>query len=295
MPIKIGLLFDGRYKIQARIGHGGMAEVYEATDVINKRIVAIKLIREEIMKDPINLRRFENEASIAASLSHPNIVGVYNHGTYEGRPYIANEFIRGQTLKEVLDFRGALPIQECFQYMLQLTSALEYAHKHNIVHRDIKPDNIFVMPDGTIKVGDFGIAQTTNIDDSLTKNTEDIIGSVHYLAPEVIQGHMASPQSDIYSMGVTFFEMLSGHTPFEKDSAVNVAVAHVREKFPSIKKYCPLCPKEIEKIIFKATKKNKKDRYESSKAFYDDLLLVSKNPELMKEHKSLFARIFGFK
>ena len=296
MPLNIGGLFDGRFKILARIGHGGMAEVYEAQDIINKRTVAIKLIREDIMTDPINLRRFENEATIAASLSHPNIVAVYNHGTYEGRPYIANEYIKGQTLKEMLDFRGTLSLQEAVSYMLQLTSALSYAHYHGIVHRDIKPDNIFVMPDGTIKLGDFGIAQANGMaDDSLTKNKESIIGSVHYLAPEIIQGHPASGQSDIYAIGVTFFEVLTGHVPYEKDNAINIAVAHVREKFPSVRKYAPNCPKEIERIIYKATKKSKKDRYQSVKEFHDELEAASNNPELMKEHKSFIARFFGFK
>lgn len=295
MPITIGSLFDDRYKILARIGHGGMAEVYEAQDIINKRTVAIKLIREDIMKDPINLRRFENEATIAASLSHPNIVAVFNHGTYEGRPYIANEYIKGQTLKDMLDFRGAISLQETVSYILQLTSALDYAHKHGIVHRDVKPDNIFVMSDGTIKLGDFGIAQANGIDDGLTKNQEDIIGSVHYLAPEIIQGHPASGQSDIYAAGVTFFETLTGHAPFEKDSAVNIAVAHIREKFPSVRKYFPMCPREIEKIIYKATKKNRKDRYLTAEEFNHDLQNVADDPELMKEHKSLFSKLFGFK
>lgn len=295
MPLNIGGLFDGRFKILARIGHGGMAEVYEAQDIINKRKVAIKLIREDIMKDPVNLRRFENEATIAASLSHPNIVAVYNHGTFEGRPYIANEYVKGQTLKDMLDFRGTLSLQETVSYILQLTSALSYAHYHGIVHRDIKPDNIFVMTDGTIKLGDFGIAQANGIDDGLTKNNEDIIGSVHYLAPEIIQGHPASGQSDIYAVGVTFFECLTGHVPFEKDTAVNIAVAHVREKFPSVRKYIPTCPREIEKIIFKSTKKNKKERYLTAKEFHDELELVSQNPELMKEHKGFIARFFGFK
>ena len=235
--IKIGSLVDGRYRIEARIGHGGMAEVYEATDIINKRRVAIKMIREDVMKNPINLRRFQNEATIASSLNHPNIVKVYNHGTIEGRPYIANEFIRGQSMKEMLDFRTSIPIAEAVSYMLQLTSALFYAHQHNIIHRDIKPHNIFVMPDGTIKLGDFGIAQAGGVDDSFTK-TSEIVGSVHYLAPEISQGKPASIQSDIYAAGVTFYELLTGHVPFDKDTPVNVAVAHVKERFPPVFNGC---------------------------------------------------------
>ena len=295
MAVKIGVVFDDRYKIQARIGHGGMAEVYEAVDIINKRTVAIKLIREDIMMDPINMRRFENEATIAASLSHPNIVGVYNHGTYSGRPYIVNEFMKGQTLKEILDFRGSIPLGETLSYLLQLTSALSYAHAHGIVHRDVKPDNIFVLNDGTIKLSDFGIAQASGIDDGLTKNQENIIGSVHYLAPELIQGKVATAQSDVYAVGITFFEMLTGHVPFERDSAVNIAVAHIRDKFPSVRKYLPSISKEIERIIYKATKKNKKDRYLSMNEFYDDLLNAKNNPEISEERKGLLSRIFGFK
>ncbi len=292
--IKIGALVDGRYRIEARIGHGGMAEVYEATDIINKRKVAIKMIREDVMKNPINLRRFQNEATIASSLNHPNIVKVFNHGTIEGRPYIANEYVRGQSMKDMLDFRTSIPIAEAVSYMLQLTSALFYAHQHNIIHRDIKPQNIYVMPDGTIKLGDFGIAQAGGVDDSFTK-TSEIVGSVHYLAPEISQGKPASIQSDIYAAGVTFYELLTGHVPFDKDTPVNVAVAHVKEKFPPVKKYVPNCPKEIEKIIINATRKRLSDRYKGADEFYDDLLEISKHPELLKEKKPLISRIFGFK
>jgi len=292
--IKIGALVDGRYRIEARIGHGGMAEVYEATDIINKRKVAIKMIREDVMKNPINLRRFKNEATIASSLNHPNIVKVFNHGTIEGRPYIANEYVRGQNMKDMLDFRTSIPIAEAVSYMLQLTSALFYAHQHNIIHRDIKPQNIYVMPDGTIKLGDFGIAQAGGVDDSFTK-TSEIVGSVHYLAPEISQGKPASIQSDIYAAGVTFYELLTGHVPFDKDTPVNVAVAHVKEKFPPVKKYVPNCPKEIEKIIANATRKRLNDRYKGADEFYDDLLEISKHPELLKEKKPLILRIFGFK
>lgn len=291
--IRIGALVDGRYRINARIGHGGMAEVYEATDIINKRKVAIKLIREDVMINPINLRRFQNEATIASSLSHPNIVKVYNHGTIEGRPYIANEYVKGRTMKDMLDFRTSIPIAEAVGYMLQLSSALFYAHQHNIIHRDIKPQNIYVMPDGTIKLGDFGIAEAEGIEGP--KKKSEIVGSVHYLAPEISQGKPASIQSDIYSMGVTFFELLTGHVPFEKDTPVNVAVAHVKEKFPSVKKYLPACPKEIEKIISKATKKNLKERYKGANELYEDLLELNKNPLVLKEKKSILARIFGFK
>ena len=295
MPIKIGSLVDGRYRITARVGHGGMAEVYEANDIISKKTVAIKLIREDVMKNPINLRRFENEATIAASLNHPNIVKVYNHGTIEGVPYIANEFIKGQSLKETLDFRGSLSLQESIDDMLQLASALFYAHQHSIIHRDVKPDNLYLMSDGTIKLGDFGIAQTDNQMNTSKLDEKEIVGSVHYLAPEITRGDPASAQSDIYAAGVTFFELLSGHLPFNKSTAIDIAIAHVNERFPSIKKYLPNCPKEIERIISKCVRKNPKDRYQNARQLYDDLMEIKNKPELLKENKSFFARLFGFK
>jgi len=294
MEIKIGQMLDGRYMITSRIGHGGMAEVYEANDIISKRIVAIKLIKEEVMKNPVNLKRFENEATIAASLNHPNIVKVYNNGIARGVPYIVHEFVKGQTLKDVLDFRGSLSINEALSYMLQLTNGMYYAHQHGIVHRDIKPDNIFVMPDGMIKIGDFGIALAEGVKE-VTKDSKDIIGSVHYLAPEVVKGSHASSKSDIYAMGITFFEMITGHVPFDNSNPVNIAVSHIKDRFPSPRKYLPDCPKEVEKIIFTATKKDPKERYGTSNDFYNDLMDLKKKPELLKEKKGLLSRIFGFK
>ena len=293
MPLKIGSLVDDRYRINARIGHGGMAEVYEGTDIITKRVVAIKLIREDVMKDPVNLRRFQNEASIAASLNHSNIVKVYNHGTIDGVPYIANEYIKGQNLKEVLDFRSALPLEEAIDYMIQLAAALSYAHAHGIVHRDVKPDNLYVMGDGTIKLGDFGIAQ--NEINEINSINSEIVVSVHYLAPEITLGKPATGRSDIYSAGVTFFELITGRVPFNKQKAIDIAVAHVKEKFPSVKKYLPNCPKEVERIISKCTMKNPKDRYETADELYKDLLKLKEDPKNFKEKKNIFSKIFGFK
>lgn len=293
MPLKIGTILDERYRVISRIGHGGMSEVYEANDIINRKTVAIKMIREDVMKNPINFRRFQNEATIMASLKHINIVKVYDHGTVEGRPYIVNEYISGQTLKDVLDFNNKLSLSEALSVMVQLTSALAYAHSHGIIHRDIKPQNLYILSDGLVKLGDFGIAESENIANEET--TKDIIGSVHYLAPEISAGHPASPQSDIYSAGVTFFELITGKVPFDGENSVNIAVAHIREKFPSPKKYIPDCPREIEKIIFKATNKNLKQRYRSAMEMYDDLAELQSHPEIYKEKKGFFARLFGFK
>lgn len=295
MPVKIGSVIDLRYRIDGRVGHGGMAEVYEATDIISRKKVAIKFIREDVMKNPINLRRFKNEATIAASLNHPNIVKVYNNGTVDGRPFITNEFVNGQTLKDVLDFRSTLPISEALSIMIQLTSALQYAHDHNIIHRDIKPQNIFLMQDGTIKLGDFGIAEADGLNIHNPIESKEIIGSVHYIAPEIAKGKAATNQSDIYAAGVTFFELITGHLPFSEGDAVAIAVSHIKDKFPSPKKYLPNCPKEVERIIFKATNKRLRERYQTAQAFHDDLVELQNHPELFKEKKSLLSKIFGFK
>lgn len=293
MEIKIGTIIDGRYKVTARIGHGGMAEVYEAVDIFYRTKVALKMIRDDVMKDPINLARFENEALIASSLEHPNIVKVLSQGDYDGRPFIANEYVSGQCLSEVLDFRSTLPITEALDVMLQLTQALSYAHNHDIVHRDVKPENIFVMSDGSIKLADFGIAQAGQF--NANTNDKEVVGSVLYLAPEIIMGKPASPQSDIYAAGVTFFELLTGHVPFESKNAIDVATSHVKEKFPSIRKYLPNISKEIEEIIFKATKKDLTERYQNANEFYNDLLRAKNNPEVVDEKKSFLSRLFGFK
>jgi len=294
MEIKNGSMFDNRYIISSRIGHGGMANVYEASDVITKNKVAIKLIKEDVMKNPVNLKRFENEATIAASLRHPNIVKVYSNGVIDGIPYIVTEFVKGQTLKDILDLRSSLPLEESILYMLQLTNALYYAHLHGVIHRDIKPDNVMILADGTAKLTDFGIALAEGVKE-LTVEAKEIVGSVHYLAPEIAKGKHASIKSDIYSLGVAFFEMITGHVPFDGNSPVNIVVAHVKEKFPSPRKYLPDCPKEVEKLILTATKKDPEERFANAKVFHDELEALLAKPELIKEKKSFLARLFGFK
>ena len=180
---------------------------------------------------------------------------------------------------------------ESIDIMMQLAAAVYYAHKHGVIHRDVKPQNLFLMPDGLIKLGDFGIAESENVVDET--GTKDIIGSVHYLAPEISTGKPATPQSDIYAAGVTFFELITGHVPFDGDNSVNIAVAHIREKFPSPKKFIPFCPKEVERIIYKATNKNLKLRYKTAKEFHDDLVQLQSHPEWLNEKKSFLAKIFG--
>lgn len=293
MGLKLGTILDNRYKIQALLGHGGMAEVYEASDLITRERVAIKMMKSDLVDSKVNLQRFENEALILSSLEHKCITKVYSHGTYEGRPYMANEFVDGQALNEALDFRGSLSINEALSYMIQITDALSCAHAHNVIHRDIKPDNIFILSDGSIKLGDFGIAQA----DGFNANSSDteVMGSIHYIAPEILLNKPATRQSDIYSAGVTFFELITGHVPYELNAIKDIASAHVNEKFPSPRKFLPNCPKEIERIIFKATKKDPKERYLTMNEFYEDLCQAKANPDVANEKKGFFSRLFGFK
>lgn len=224
-----------RYHVENQIGEGGMSIVYKAKDIVTGKDVAIKILKEDTLKNPTNIERFNREARATASLSHPNIVRVITVGTQNGRPYMITDFIKGKTLRDVLDQRGRLSSQEALDAMNQLCSAVLYAHQNNVIHRDIKPQNVFLTPDGTIKLGDFGIATFMNASNHVTR-TQAVVGSVHYLAPEVAGGHIATPQSDIYALGVTFFELVTGNVPFEADNPVDVCLKQINEKFPNIKK-----------------------------------------------------------
>ena len=280
-----GTLIGGRYKIEGDpIGSGGMANVYKATDIVTGNPVAIKMIKDENMRDKMNLERFNREAQTTASLQNPNIVRVLNVGNYEGRPFIVNEYIPGKTLRQVLDQRGRLPIPEALDAMAQLCRAMLYAHRNLVIHRDIKPENIFLMPDGTIKLGDFGIATFMN-SAHITK-TQNVVGSIHYLAPEISAGGQATPQSDIYSMGITFFELITGKVPFEGDTPMKVAMGHANTKFPNIRKFNSECPESVAKIIYRCCAKNPLDRYQS---VYD--LRVKNNPQMVQKAPSIWERI----
>lgn len=210
---------------------------------------------------------------------------------YENRPYIVNEYVKGSTLKDLLDLRGFLSINESIDYMIQLTQALMPAHAKGVIHRDIKPLNMFILNDGTLKLADFGIAQIGK--NNIEENPTEIVGSVHYLAPEIVKGKPACEASDIYSCGIVLYEMLTGQVPFVRDNAVDTAIAHVKEKFPSIRKIMPSCPKEIEGIINKCTKKEPNERYSNVEEFYKALCSV-KNLDLNNnKKKGFFARLFG--
>lgn len=288
--IRTGDIFDDRYRINKVIGEGGMALVYEAYDMINKKNVAIKIIKEETMKNPLNLTRFEREARAAASLSSPNIVRVINLGTHKGRPYMVNELVVGQTLKDRINQVGQLGFIEAVEDMYWLTSAVMDAHRHNVIHRDIKPQNIFLTPDGTVKLGDFGIATFQNASARLTRS-EVVVGSVHYLAPEIYKGGQATPQSDIYAMGITFFEMITGRVPFDDENAYTVAWKHANDKFPSARKYNSRTPKIIDKIIQKACARDLSKRYQTAFDMRRDLDRIRNDPSLLKK-SSIFSSIF---
>ena len=288
--MNINDVIDERYRIEKLLGEGGMSVVYGAYDIITKKPVAIKIIKGDMMTNSINLSRFEREARAAASLSHPNIVRVINLGTYEGRPYMANEYINGKNLRDILDTRGHFTPLEACDFMYQLCSAVVHAHEHSIIHRDIKPQNVYLTADGTIKLGDFGIATFEN--SARLTRSETIIGSVHYLAPEISKGQAASYLSDVYSLGVTFFELLTGKVPFEDETPVSVAIRHIKDKFPSPRKFIPSTPKELERIILKACRKNPQERYRNAKEMRKDIERIIRNPEIIKERKSFFARLF---
>lgn len=257
-----------RYEIISLIGQGGMADVYKARDSILNRIVAIKVLREKLSEDPMTLVRFQREASAASRLSHPNVVDIYDVGEYNGMHYIVMEYIRGRTLKQLISLRGALSVEEACHIMKQLTSAVLNAHQNNIIHRDIKPQNVLVKDDGTIKITDFGIAVATG-SVGLTLNNA-VMGSAHYLAPETAQGKEPNFQVDIYSLGIVFFELLTGSVPYHGKTPTEIAIKHLREPIPYVRDFNPSIPQSVENIILKATAKNVDDRYEDvSMMLYD--------------------------
>ena len=290
--MKLQDIIDERYKIKSLLGEGGMAVVYLADDLIARKEVAIKIIKEDTMKNPVNLTRFEREARAAASLNHQNIVRVINIGTYEGRPYMVNELIKGQTLRDVLNVRGKFSVLEACDIMYQLCSAVLHAHQHGVIHRDIKPQNVYITSDSTIKLGDFGIATFQNA--SRVTRSEVVVGSVHYLAPEISQGNPATIKSDIYALGITFFELLTGKVPFDDESPVTVALKHIKDKMPSVRKLNPKVPVCVEKIINKACEKNPQSRYKSVFDMRKDIDRILRDPSIIKK-KNFFQRLFGKK
>jgi len=268
-------MIANRYIISKKLGEGGMADVYLAQDSFLNREVAIKILRGKLSLDPVALLRFQREANAASRLNHPNIVEIYDVGEDKGQHYIVMEYIRGKSLKELISQRGAMDQQEALQIMDQLLCAIIEAHKNNIIHRDIKPQNILVKDDGTVKIADFGIATVS--DAVQLTQTDTVLGSVHYLAPELARGEIATFQSDIYSLGITFYELLTGKVPYTGEAPVQIAMKHMREDLPSVREFNPTVPQSMENIIIKATAKNKAYRYKMASDMYDDLMICLKD------------------
>ncbi len=283
-------IIDDRYKIVLFVGEGGMADVYKAHDLITDKDVAIKMIKATMANSKKNLARFDRETRASASLNHQNIVKVLNVGSYKGLPYMVNEFINGRTLKQVLDSRGKFsPIEAC-NIMYQLCSAVMYAHQHGVIHRDIKPHNIFLTTDGTIKLGDFGIASFQN--GTQVTLQDQVIGTPQYIAPEITLSIQASERSDIYSLGVTFFELVTGKVPIDGDDTNEIINKLRYEKFPNIKKFNPNTPQCIEQIIYRATKKEPLDRYPNVEFMRKDIEKIMKNPLILEENHSWLYYFF---
>ena len=282
-----GQKINDRYEIIKSIGEGGMANVYLARDVILDRRVAIKILRGDLANDEKFIRRFQREALAASSLSHPNIVEMYDVGEDNGNYYIVMEYVEGKTLKQYMKKRtnGRLTISEAVDIMLQLTDGIAHAHDSYIIHRDLKPQNIMIQEDGQIKITDFGIAMALN-STQLTQ-TNSVMGSVHYLPPEQASGKGSTIKCDIYSMGILFYELLTGTLPFKGENAVEIALKHMKEPLPSIRKQNPSIPQSIENIIIKATAKNPKNRYNDVKEMHNDLQRCL-DPDVMNMEKYVY-------
>ncbi len=262
-------VLNDRYVINRSIGEGGMANVYLAFDKILQRNVAIKVLRGDLSDDELFVKRFRREGLASTALNHPNVVQIFDIGEEDNKYYIVMEYVEGITLKQLLLKRKRLTIAEVIDIIKQIVSGINHAHSKNIIHRDIKPHNILIQKDGTVKITDFGIAVTLN--STLLTQTNSILGSVHYLPPEQISGDVANVRSDIYSLGILMYELLTGELPYNGDSAVTIALMHVRDKFPSPRKLDASIPQSVENIIIRATAKNPKNRYNSAQEMLDDL------------------------
>ena len=271
-------LIANRYEVFQHIGQGGMADVFLAVDTILNRQVAVKILRSELCTDAVSVLRFEREAQAATALSHPNIVEIYDVGEYKGHHYIVMEYVSGKPLKKMIQQRGALLTEEAIDIMIQLTSATAEAHRRGIIHRDIKPQNVIVKSDGSIKMLDFGIALAKGSMQLTQAN--NVMGSVHYLAPELAKGQSASPQSDIYALGICLFEMLTGDVPFKAEQAVQVALMHMHNDMPEVRSINPEIPQSVENIVIRATAKDPDKRYTSCNEMLEDLRTC-----LRPEHK----------
>ena len=282
--INYGDLIDNRYNVLSLLGFGGMAIVFECRDVYTNKIVAVKIMKEELLKEAGMLEAFKKEVKATVQMSHPNIMEIYSEGVFQTRPYLVLEYLKGETLLDKIEYYTKFSVKEACEIMLQLLDAISYTHNHKIIHRDIKPQNVFYLSNGTVKLGDFGIAKN----EKEAENHGKILGSVHFLAPEVLQGKPFSIASDIYAAGITFFQLVTGVLPFD-GSTKDVADAQVKKEFPRPSNYVTSIPKEFDELVLKAVDKNPKNRYKNAEEFQTAIRLFLMGK---KQKKSLFSRFF---
>lgn len=260
---------NGRYRIISSLGEGGMADVYLAHDLILNRNVAVKLLRFDLQNDDKTIQRFQREALSTTELVHPNIVSVYDVGEDNGIHYLVMEYVDGTDLKQYIKEHFPIPYQQVIDIMEQILSGVATAHAHDIIHRDLKPKNVLMDKKGNAKISDFGVALAQE-EQTLTQ-TNAVVGSVHYLSPEQARGHLATKRSDIYSLGIILYEMLTGRVPFEGENAVSIAIKHYQNQIPYVRDFDPRIPQALENVVLKATAKNPFDRYNSVSEMADDL------------------------
>ena len=282
--LKTGMIIAERYEILGKIGTGGMADVYKAKDHKLNRFVAVKVLKPEFREDTTFIRKFKSEAQAAAVLTHPNIVNVFDVGDDNGVYYIVMELIEGITLKEYISKKGKLSVKEATSIAIQVSMGLEAAHSHGIVHRDVKPQNIIISMDGKVKVTDFGIARAA----SSNTISSNVMGSVHYSSPEQVRGGYSDEKSDIYSLGITMYEMVTGKVPFDGDTTVAIAIKHLQEEIvpPSI--YTPELPHSLEQIILKCTQKSVDRRYQNMEDVIADK--IAEYPEMRELNREWSAQ-----
>src|SRR5947209_6147985 len=286
----INTLFDGRYRIQRKLGAGGMANVYLAEDQELGRRVAIKILNERHANDDQFVERFRREAQNAAALAHPNIVSIYDRGEAEGTYYIAMEYLEGRSLKELIVGRGAAPISVAIDYARQILSALRFAHRNGIVHRDIKPHNVLVDGEGRVKVTDFGIARA-----GASQMTEagSIVGTAQYLSPEQAKGTAVDQRSDIYSLGIVLYELLTGTVPFTGDTPVEIAMKHISETPAPPSERRPDVPHDLDLVVIRALAKDPADRYQSAEEMDADLERVARGVAVARETEESATQILS--